>query len=125
MTANKNKTGVPFQYAESLFAALVVVKSVTELSYRHLQETKSIIDLRAYCRGDLPPLVKSCAEFEVTRIQLWWNFDIRIQYLIIQATMELIVIVSASHLRSLLGSRLSIRTRMNENLNHKSVKQSH
>ena len=29
--------GAPFQYAESLFAALAVVKSMTGLPYRHLQ----------------------------------------------------------------------------------------
>ena len=29
--------GVPFQYAESLFMALAVVKSMTGLPYRHLQ----------------------------------------------------------------------------------------
>ena len=37
MTANRNKVGTPFQYAESLFAALAVVKSMTGLPYRHLQ----------------------------------------------------------------------------------------
>ena len=37
MTANRNKMGAPFQYAESLFAALAVVKSMTDLPYRHLQ----------------------------------------------------------------------------------------
>ena len=35
--ANRNKVGAPFQYAESLFAALAVVKSMTGLPYRHLQ----------------------------------------------------------------------------------------
>ena len=34
--ANRNKVGAPFQYAESLFVALAVVKSMTWLSYRHL-----------------------------------------------------------------------------------------
>ena len=34
--ASRNKAGVPFRYAESLFAALVVAKSMTELLYRHL-----------------------------------------------------------------------------------------
>ncbi len=37
MSANRNKVGAPFQYAESLFAALAVVKSMTGLPYRHLQ----------------------------------------------------------------------------------------
>ena len=36
-TVNRNKVDVPFQYAESLFAALAVVKSMAWLSYRHLQ----------------------------------------------------------------------------------------
>ena len=35
--ANRNKVSAPFQYAESLFAALAVVKSMTGLPYRHLQ----------------------------------------------------------------------------------------
>ena len=35
--ANRNKAGAPFRYAESLFAALSVVKSTTGLPYRHLQ----------------------------------------------------------------------------------------
>ena len=34
--ANRNKAGAPFQYAESLFATLAVVKSMTGLFYRHL-----------------------------------------------------------------------------------------
>ena len=34
--ANKNKVGAPFQYAESLFATLAVVKSMTGLPYKHL-----------------------------------------------------------------------------------------
>ena len=34
---NRNKVGASFQCAESLFAALVVVKSMTRLPYRHLQ----------------------------------------------------------------------------------------
>ena len=34
---NRNKSGASFQYAESLFAALAVVKSMTGLPYRHLQ----------------------------------------------------------------------------------------
>ena len=37
MTVNRSKVGAPFQYAESLFAALAVVKSMTGLPYRHLQ----------------------------------------------------------------------------------------
>ena len=37
MATNRNKVGAPFQYAESLFAALAAVKSMTGLSYRHLQ----------------------------------------------------------------------------------------
>ena len=36
MAANRNKAGAPFQYAESLFAALAAVKSMTGLPYRHL-----------------------------------------------------------------------------------------
>ena len=36
MGANRNKVGAPFQYAESLFAALAVVKLMTGLPYRHL-----------------------------------------------------------------------------------------
>ena len=31
MVANRNKVGAPFQYAESLFAALAAVKSMTGL----------------------------------------------------------------------------------------------
>ena len=34
--ANRNKAGASFQYAESLFAALAVVKSITEMPYRHM-----------------------------------------------------------------------------------------
>ena len=34
--ANRNKVGATFQYAESLFVTLVVVKSMTGLPYRHL-----------------------------------------------------------------------------------------
>ena len=41
--ANRNKTGAPFQYAESLFAALAVVKSMTGLPYRHLQGSESTV----------------------------------------------------------------------------------
>ena len=37
MAANRNKVGAPFQYAESLFAALAAVKSMTGLPCRHLQ----------------------------------------------------------------------------------------
>ena len=37
MAANRNKVGAPFQYAESLFAALAAVKSMAGLPYRHLQ----------------------------------------------------------------------------------------
>ena len=37
MVANRNKVGAPFQYAESLFAVLAVVKSMTGLPYRYLQ----------------------------------------------------------------------------------------
>ncbi len=37
MVTNRNKVGAPFQYAESLFAALAAVKSATGLPYRHLQ----------------------------------------------------------------------------------------
>ncbi len=33
----RTRCGAPFQYAESLFAALAVVKSITGLSYRCLQ----------------------------------------------------------------------------------------
>ena len=36
--ANRNKVGTPFQYAESPFAALAVVKSMTGL--KHLQDLK-------------------------------------------------------------------------------------
>ena len=35
--ANRNKAGAPFRYAESLFAALSVVKSTTGLPCMHLQ----------------------------------------------------------------------------------------
>ena len=35
--ASSNKMGAPFRYAESLFAALAMVKSMTGLPYRHLQ----------------------------------------------------------------------------------------
>ena len=35
--ANLHKVGAPFLYAESLFAALAVVKSITGLPYRYLQ----------------------------------------------------------------------------------------
>ena len=34
---NRNKVGAPFRYAESLFMAPAVVKSMTGLPYRHLQ----------------------------------------------------------------------------------------
>ena len=37
ITANKNKVSALFQYAESLFAALAMIKSMTGLPYRHLQ----------------------------------------------------------------------------------------
>ena len=37
MSANRNKAGALFQYAESLFAVLAVVKSITGLPYRCLQ----------------------------------------------------------------------------------------
>ena len=37
MSANRNKAGAPFRYAESLFAALTVVKSMTGLQCRCLQ----------------------------------------------------------------------------------------
>ena len=49
---NRNKVGAPFQYAESLFMALAVVKSMTGLPYRHLQgmliETLGDGDLPCY-----------------------------------------------------------------------------
>ena len=35
--ANRNKVGASSRYAESLFAALAAVKSMTGLPYRHLQ----------------------------------------------------------------------------------------
>ena len=35
--SNRNKVIAPFQYAESLFAVLAVVKSMTGLPYRYLQ----------------------------------------------------------------------------------------
>ena len=38
MVTNRNKVGAPFQYAESLFAALAAVKSMTGLPYRHCRE---------------------------------------------------------------------------------------
>ena len=41
--ANRNKVGASFQYAESLFAALVVVKSMTGLPYRHLQGSEDAV----------------------------------------------------------------------------------
>ena len=35
--ANRNKVGAPFQYAESLFAVLTAVKSMTGMPYIHQQ----------------------------------------------------------------------------------------
>ena len=39
---NRNKVGAPFQYAESLFATLAVVKSMPGLPYRYLQGLESV-----------------------------------------------------------------------------------
>ena len=39
--ASRNKAGAPFQYAESLFAALAVVKSMAGLLCRHQQDLES------------------------------------------------------------------------------------
>ena len=39
--ASRNKVGAPFRYAESLFAAPAVVKSMTGLPYRHLQGSEA------------------------------------------------------------------------------------
>ena len=36
--ANRNKVDAPFQYTESLFAALAVVKSMTGLPYRSVRQ---------------------------------------------------------------------------------------
>ena len=41
VAANRSKAGAPFQYAESLFAILTVVKSRTGLPCRHLQGLES------------------------------------------------------------------------------------
>ena len=49
--ANKNKVGAPFQYSESLFAALAVVKSMTGLPYRHLQGSEDAITCSARSTG--------------------------------------------------------------------------
>ena len=38
---NRNKADAPFQYAESLFAALIAVKSMVGLPYRHLPGLES------------------------------------------------------------------------------------
>ena len=38
MATNRNKVDAPFQYAESLFAALAVVKSMTGLPYRSVRQ---------------------------------------------------------------------------------------
>ena len=49
--ANRNKVGAPFQYAESLFAALAVVKSMTGLPYRHLQGSEAAITCQCSRHG--------------------------------------------------------------------------
>ena len=40
---SRNKVGAPFRYAESLFMAPAVVKSMTGLPYRHLQGSEDAI----------------------------------------------------------------------------------
>ena len=44
--ANRHKVGAPFRYADSLFAALAVIKSIIDLSYNRLTYTGCV--LRAY-----------------------------------------------------------------------------
>ena len=34
---SRHKAGAPFRYADSLFVALAIIKSITSLLYRHLQ----------------------------------------------------------------------------------------
>ena len=52
--ANRNKVGAPFQYAESLFAVLTAVKSMTGMPYRHLQGMLIGDASQAAADGDSP-----------------------------------------------------------------------
>ena len=70
-TTSRNKAGVPFQYAESLFATLAVVTSMTGLPYRHLQglEDASIHEgLKSNHTADrIVPFIIKCAEHMVIK----------------------------------------------------------
>ena len=54
--ANRNKVGAPFQYAESPFAALAVVKSMTGL--RHLQEMEDTNNYQTQLHGSSDPSIQ-------------------------------------------------------------------
>ena len=63
--ANRNKVGAPFQYAESLFAALAVVKSMTGLPYRRLQGML----IETLGDGDSPCYTIICRRFQALDVK--------------------------------------------------------
>ena len=78
--ANKNKVDAPFQYAESLFMALAMVKSMTGLPYRHLQGSEDAITCQCARHGNAAARIAtfkikyakhSCTEKSIRR----WIYD--------------------------------------------------
>ena len=65
MVANKNKVSAPFQYAESLFAVLAAVKSMTGLPYRHLQGML----IEALGDWDTPCYTTICRRFQALEVK--------------------------------------------------------
>ena len=62
---NRNKVGASSRYAESLFAALAVVKSMTGLPYRHLQGML----IEALGDGDSPCYTIICRRFQALDVK--------------------------------------------------------
>ena len=50
--ANRNKVSAPLQYAGSPFVALAVVKSMTDLPYRHLQGSEDAVTCQCARHGN-------------------------------------------------------------------------
>ena len=71
--ANRNKVGAPFRYAESQFAALAVVKSMTGLPYRHLQRLKSANIHEDSKPGNTAAWIAPFINKVFTTMRDWWS----------------------------------------------------
>ena len=64
--ANRNKVSAPLQYAGSPFVALAVVKSMTDLPYRHLQRSEDAVTCQRARYGNaatrIAPFKVKCAK---------------------------------------------------------------